>query len=76
MKQAHKYGTDEFAINDNKIYVIASDDKPIKYVTEGTGLLVERQATDNADLTTEYMYAEATGVGVICNEKMGVYTIS
>lgn len=53
MKQAHKYGTDEFAINDNKIYVIASDDKPIKYVTEGTGLLVERQATDNADLTQE-----------------------
>lgn len=76
MKQAHKYGTDEFAINDNKIYVIASDDKPIKYVTEGTGLLVERQATDNADLTTEYLYAESTGLGVICNEKMGVYTIA
>lgn len=76
MKQAHKVGTDDFAINDNKIYVIAADDKPIKYVTEGSGLLVERQATDNADLTTEYLYAEATGVGIICNEKMGVYTIS
>ena len=76
MKQAHKYGTDEFAINDNKIYVIAADDKPIKYVTEGTGLLVERQSTDNADLTQEYMYAEATGIGIICNEKMGIYTLA
>lgn len=53
IKQAHKVGTDDFAINDNKIYVIAADDKPIKFVTEGTGLLVERQATDNADLTQE-----------------------
>ena len=76
IKQAHKVGTDDFAINDNKIYVIAADDKPIKYVTEGTGLLVERQATDNADLTQEYLYGEAIGIGIICNEKMGVYTIS
>lgn len=76
MKQAHKYGTDEFAINDNKIYVIAADDKPIKFVTEGTGLLVERQATDNADLTQEYLYAEANGIGIICNEKMGIYTLA
>lgn len=76
VKQAHKPGTDNFAINDNKIYVIASDDKPIKYVTEGTGLLVERQATDNADLTTEYLFGSAYGCGIICNEKMGVYTIS
>lgn len=76
MKQAHKVGTDDFAINDNRIYVIASDDKPIKYVTEGTGLLIERQATENADLTNEYLYAEAAGVGVICNEKLGVYTLT
>lgn len=76
MKQAHKVGTDTFAINDNRIYIIAADDKPIKFVNEGNGLLIERQATENADLTQEYLYGSAYGVGVICNEKMGVYTLS
>lgn len=53
MKQVHKVGTDEFAINDNKIYVLAGDDKPIKYVTEGEGLMIATDPMSNADLTQE-----------------------
>lgn len=30
LKQAHKAGTSTFALNDNKIWVVASDDQPIK----------------------------------------------
>ena len=53
MRQVHKPGTDAFAINDNKIYVMAGNDKPIKFVREGEGLMVATDAFSNADLTQE-----------------------
>lgn len=53
MKQAHKVGTDQFAINDNKIYVIAGNDKPIKFVNHGEGLMISTEAINKADLTQE-----------------------
>lgn len=75
LKQAHKAdGT--FAMSDSKIYVIAGDDKPIKMVNEGTGLLAQKEAMSNNDLTQEYVYGQAYGTGAICAEKLGVYTIS
>lgn len=76
MKQAHKAGTDQFAINDNKIYVIAGNDKPIKFVNHGEGLMVSTEAINKADLTQEYLYGQAYGCGVIFNQKMGIYTLS
>lgn len=53
MRQAHKVGTDTFAINDNKIYVIAGSDKPIKFVREGDGMMISTDAMSRADLTQE-----------------------
>ena len=75
LNQAHKAGSSAFALNDNKIWVIASDDKFIKVVNEGDGLLLERDASENADLTQEYVYGQGMGVGVVCAAKLGVYTI-
>lgn len=75
MAQSHEAGTNTFALNDNKIWVLASDDKPIKLVNEGEGLLYERSATDNNDLTQEYVYGQGLGVGVVCAAKMGVYNV-
>lgn len=76
LKQAHKKGTSAFALNENKIFVIAADDKPIKFVDSGDGLLIEKEATENADLTREYIYGQAMGVGVICAAKLGVCTLA
>ena len=76
MRQVHKPGTDAFAINDNKIYVMAGNDKPIKFVREGEGLMVATDAFNNADLTQEYLYGEKYGIGVIFNQKMGIYTLA
>ncbi len=75
LAQVHKPGTNTFMMDDSKIYIIAGDDTPIKMVNEGEGLLVERQATENADLTQEYVYGQAWGTAVICAEKLGIYTI-
>ena len=76
MRQVHKPGTDAFAINDNKIYVMAGNDKPIKFVREGEGLMVATDAFSNADPTQEYLYGEKYGIGVIFNQKMGIYTLA
>ena len=75
VKQAHKINSDEFLMPDNKLWIFAADDKPIKVVNEGEGLLINRDSLENADLTQEYLYAQAYGCGVICNEKMGIYTL-
>lgn len=76
MKQVHKVGTDDFAINDNKIYVMAGSDKPIKMVTEGDALMIATDAFSNADLTHEYFMGTKYGLGVIFNQKMGIYTLA
>lgn len=76
MKQVHKPGTDTFAINDNKIYVMAGGDKPIKLVREGEGLMIATDAYSTADLTQAWLYGEKYGLGVIFNQRMGIYTLS
>lgn len=76
MKQAHKAGTDDFLLDNTKLYVVASDEKIVKHVVAGEGILGEKAATDNNDLTQEYVYLEESGTGVICANKIGVYTIS
>jgi hypothetical protein len=75
LRQAHKAGTQNFALNDSKLFIIAGDDKPIKMVNAGEGLMIEREATINADLTQEYVYLQEYGTGVIIAEKIGIYNI-
>lgn len=76
LAQVHKPGTNAFMMDDSKVYVIAGDDAPIKMVNEGEGIMLERQATENADLTQEYVYGQAWGTAVACSEKLGIYTFA
>lgn len=76
VKQQHKAGTDTFVLSDSTIYVIAGDDKPIKVVDEGEGLLSVTDPLQNADFTQEYLAGMMIGVGLLFNEKIGVYTLS
>ena len=76
VKQAHKVGTDEFILDNNKLYVVAGGDKPIKMVNEGEGLIVNGDPTSNQDLTQEYTYIQSWGIAVMVSSAMGVYTIT
>ncbi len=76
IKNRHKVGTDEFIIPDNKLWIIAGGDKPIKYVTEGEAFVMEKDGTTNADMTLEYTYIEKYGIGLLVNQKLGVYTLA
>lgn len=76
LKQAHKTGSSEFVFSDNKIYILAGDDAPVKMVNEGQGIIINREATENNDLTQEYIYGQGFGAGVAVSEKMGIWTFS
>mgnify|MGYP004627228855 CR=1 FL=1 len=76
LAQAHKQDGKTFILDNNKLYIVASEDKPVKMVNEGEGVLIEKEASINNDLTQEYIYAQPYGTGVICADKLGVYTIS
>lgn len=75
LAQSHKAGTDTFAYTDGKIFVIAGDDKPIKVVNEGEGLMFEHSAGENADLTQEYIYIQKVGVAAVVAQKLGVSAV-
>lgn len=76
LPQRHTTGTDSFLLDDNKIYVIAGNDKPIKVVNVGTGLLSVNDPLQQADFTQNYLYGMEFGVGVAFNSKMGIMSMS
>ena len=78
LPQRHKFGTTDFVLDDNTLTIIAGEDKPIKIVYEGDPLVISRDATENADLTQEYIFGEKYGTGIILAENTGIgkYVIS
>lgn len=76
MKQLHKLGTNEFLLDDDKIYVIASGDRPIKYVTAGDPTIIMGDPTSNADLTQEFTYIDMHGLAFAPATQMGIYETS
>ena len=66
----------DMLLDDKTVYVMASNDKPIKYVTYGDGIILQKDPMQNADLTYEWLYTERTGVGMIINEVFGKYTFA
>ena len=77
--QRHKAGSTEFVMDDNVITVIAGDDRPIKFVYEGTPIILMGDPMRNADFTQEYLYGEKYGAGIVLagnNTGIGRYEIS
>ncbi|MEG1562309.1 MAG: hypothetical protein RR365_01030 [Bacteroides sp.] len=75
IKNRHQVGSTAFILPDNVVFVIASDDKPIKVCYEGEGEIKET-SEGNADMSIEYVYLEKIGVGLLVNGPIGKYTIS
>lgn len=76
LKNIHKAGSTEFMIPDNKIWIVAADDKFIKHVTEGDPIILDKDPMTNADMSYEYFYSEMTGTAVVVSAKMGIYTFA
>lgn len=76
IKQIHKHGGYEFGISDNDLWVVTSNDKPIKFVTEGDAIFEQGTALSNADQTIDIMAAERWGVAVVLNQNYANYKLS
>ena len=76
MKQRHKIGSTEFILDDNTIYVLAGDTKPIKRVTEGDVTMLMGDPMTNADLSQEFLMMKRTGLGIVMDREFGAYTMS
>lgn len=76
--QRHAIGTTNFILDDNIFTVVATDDKPLKFVYEGDPLMIPRDPFLNMDLTQEYVYADRYGLGIVLagNTGLGRYKIS
>lgn len=74
MKNGHVAGTTNFVISDD-LYILASNDKFIKFVTEGDTLIVNGDMFNNADLSQEYLMAQRYGLAAVFAGKCGIYEL-
>lgn len=76
MENGHKPGTTEFILKDD-LYIVAGDDKFIKFVTEGDTLIIPGDPLHNADLSQEYFMAMRYGVRTLLSANcLGVYKLA
>lgn len=73
--QRHAIGASSFALDDTKIYVVASNDKFLKCVNGGEGFLFDGNPMDKTDLTKEYLYGQRFKCAALINERLGVYDL-
>ncbi len=76
IKQVHTVGTYTFKLSENDIYVVTTDEKPVKFVTEGEVRIINGDALANQDLTQDYFCANQYGTGVVITDLFGKYEIS
>lgn len=72
IEQSHKYGTDEFAIDNNMILVLPQNhDKMVKVINEGDAIIQDQAGGTSADMMQEYYIANKFGVAVITSKVFG-----
>lgn len=77
IKQAHKVGSYEWAIDPNFILVVPKNpDKFVKLVLEGDSMIIEGNPEDRNDLQYEYTFIKKAGVAVLRSSVYGIYRIA
>lgn len=72
IEQAHKFGTDDFAVDNNFIMLLpASTDKMIKVINEGDSIIQDTAANTSADMMKEYFIANRFGIALIATKAFG-----
>ena len=73
--QSHKVGNYDFAVSDVDLWVVTSDEKPVKFVTEGDAIFEQGDVLKNVDRTIDILAGERWGVGIIFDAIYGQYQI-
>lgn len=77
IKQAHKVGTHEFAIDDKFLMVVPKNpDKFVKLVLEGDSTIIEGSSETRKDMQRDYTFIKKAGIAVLSASKYGIYRLS
>lgn len=72
IEQSHKYGTDEWAIDNDMILVLPQNvDKMVKVVNEGDSIIQDLQGGVSADMMQEYFICNRFGISIITTKAFG-----
>jgi hypothetical protein len=77
--QVFQLNTFDFKLDDNKLYVLPANTKPIKVVREGQTIIVDNPGNGshmNMDMSMEHTVITKYGVVTIFNTAYGVYNLS
>lgn len=70
--QSHKYGTDDFAIDNNFLLFLPQNaDKMVKVVNEGDAIIQDLAGGISADMMQEYFICNRFGVSIITSKVFG-----
>lgn len=73
--QIHAQGTFNFLITNRDLFVVTSETKPVKFVTEGEAILESKSMFENADMTVDIFAGERNGVGLLIDTVWGQYRL-
>jgi hypothetical protein len=72
IEQAHEYGTDTFAIDNQMILVLPQNaDKMVKVINEGDAIIQDQQGGTSSDMMAEYFIANKFGVAIVTSKVFG-----
>lgn len=74
--QTFTHGTYDFKVDDNVLYVLPENFKPIKLYFEGDTRSRELKDKDTEDMTLDYQVQTKLGVGVVFDTLFATYTVS
>ncbi len=76
LRNGHKIGGTDFLLNDTDLYVVAGEDKFIKFVTEGDVTMLPGDPTKNSDFTQEFTMIQKYGLAVVLAQAFGLYRMA
>lgn len=72
IEQAHKYGTDDWAISNKMLLILPqNNDKMIKVINEGDAIIQDQAGGTSADMMQEYFIANRFGIAIITSKVFG-----
>lgn len=76
LPQAHKPGTNDFAVADDFLLVVPNGEKIVKVILEGDVYIYDTEAGQRNDEQIEFFFGRKVGIGVLKAENYAIYKLS
>ncbi len=76
LPQAHKPGTNDFAVADDFLLVVPNGEKIVKVILEGDVYIYDTEAGARNDEQIEFFFGRKVGIGVLKADNYAIYKLS